>query len=192
MSRCFVPTTERLERRNLQATLGLTVSPPTTAVAPFIAGPGDPTPAEQARERFTASFSGKFVVGPPRFTGQSAYLVFKGNGSSTQFRHGNYAMGVVLPSQPGGPITGAAFLQDKNLSGGTEIGLDINFDPTSLDSRGRPTLGAWSVDSNIYSGIDFVAQGTGTVAIRYVKNTALVTFMGQVYTNGLTNPLANQ
>ncbi len=159
MRRPFIPIMEGLDRRELQAVMTpLTVSPPNKSVPPFIPGPGLPTALEQARERFTATFSGRFNFGPPRFTGSYAYLFLQGTGTSSQFLHGNYSMGIVLPTQTGAAITGGAYLQDLNLSGGTEVGLDINFDPTSLDGAGRPTRGAWSVDPNIYSGPAFVAQ----------------------------------
>jgi hypothetical protein len=193
MRRPFIPIMEGLDHRELQAVMTpLTVSPPNKSVPPFIPGPGLPTALEQARERFTATFSGRFNFGPPRFTGSYAYLFLQGTGTSSQFLHGNYSMGIVLPTQTGAAITGGAYLQDLNLSGGTEVGLDINFDPTSLDGAGRPTRGAWSVDPNIYSGLDFVAQGAGTVTIHYVGKRAITTFQGQMYTNGLTNPLGNE
>jgi hypothetical protein len=58
----------------------------------------------------------------------------------------------------------------------------MNFDPTSITARGLPTRGAWATDPNIYSGADFVTQGSGTVTISYVKNAAIVSFSGLIYT----------
>jgi hypothetical protein len=168
------------------------VSPPTPPVPPIIAGPGQPLPIELARTRFTASFSGPFLIGPPRYTGQSAILSYRGLGTSNQFLHGNYQMIIVMPKDANGAITGAAFLEDKNLVGGNAVGLDINLDGSSLDSRGRPTQGAWVVDPNIYSGAFFFAQGTGTVRIVYARNgRASAIFSGHIYTNGVTNVLGN-
>jgi hypothetical protein len=165
---------------------------PTPPVPPLIPGPGQPLPNEVARTRFAASFSGPFLIGPPRYTGQSAILDYRGLGTSTQFLHGDFQMAIVLPNDPAATITGAAFLQDKNLTGGNEIGLDINFDKTTLDKRGRPTQGTWITDPNIYSGANYFNQGTGTVQLRYARNgTAAAFFRGHIYTNGITNLLRN-
>jgi hypothetical protein len=165
---------------------------PTPPVPPLIPGPGQPLPNEVARTRFAASFSGPFLVGPPRYTGESAILDYRGLGTSTQFLHGDFQMTIALPNNPAANITGAAFMQDKNLTGGNEIGLDINFDKTTLDKKGRPTQGTWVTDPNIYSGANFFNQGTGTVQIRYSRNgTAAAFFRGHIYTNGITNILRN-
>jgi hypothetical protein len=113
-------------------------------------------------------------------------------GTSTQFLHGDYQMSIILPKDPSGSITGAAYLQDKNTAGANEMGLDINFDNTTLDRRGRPTQGSWITDPNIYSGLSFFNHGSGTVRIRYPRNgTAAVVFKGQIYTNGITNVTRN-
>jgi hypothetical protein len=165
---------------------------PTPPVPPLIPGPGQPLPNELARTRFAASFSGPFLIGPPRYTGESAVLDYRGLGTSSQFLHGDYQMAIVLPKDPAATITGAAFMQDKNLTGGNEIGLDINFDRTTLDKKGRPTQGTWVTDPNIYSGTNFFNSGTGTVQIRYSRNgTAAAFFRGHIYTNGITNILRN-
>jgi hypothetical protein len=200
MHRNFTPKLEGLERKQLMSAQPLpastvipvsTVAPPMFSTPPFVRGPGQPLPLEIARERYASSFVGPFTVGPPLFTGESSRITIRGLGFSTQFAHGDLQMTIVLPNTPGAPIFGGAFIEDKNITGGNEIGLDIVFDPTSLDARGRPTLGSWSTDPNIYSGPDFVALGTGTVYIRYVKNSAYAVFQGNMYTNGLTNPLGN-
>jgi hypothetical protein len=200
MGRYFCPSVQGMERRELRAVMsaadvltasGSSVAPPTGSVFPFVPGAGQPTAFEQARERFSASFTGSFSFGPAQFTSQSRVLHMRGVGTSTQFLHGNTQVAIALPSQPGGPIVGGAYLQDKNLAGSTLFGLDINFDPTSLDAQGRPTRGAWASDANIYSGIDFVAQGSGTVTIRYSRNKMTISFTGSLYTNGITGPLAN-
>ena len=167
-------------------------SQPVAAAPPLVPGPGDPLPIELARTRFHAAFLGPFRVGPPHYTGQTAIFGYRGLGASTQFLHGSYQMIVILPKDPNADITGAAFLQDKNAAGGTQVGLDLLFDKTSLDRRGRPTRGTWSPDSNIYGGLDFVAQGTGAVKISYAKNgNAAVFFDGRLFTNGITNPTRN-
>lgn len=165
---------------------------PVEAVPPFVPGPGTPLPNEIARARFTAVFDGPFRVGPPRFTGQSAILNYRGLGTSTEFLHGDFQMAVVMPSTPGSKITGAAYLQDKNVSGSNQIGLNINFDLTTLDRKGRPTHGIWATDDSIYSGTSYRNVGSGTVRLRYnPSGTATVKFIGSIYTNGITNPLRN-
>jgi hypothetical protein len=210
--RRFAPRLEGMERRDLRTVMGLrglsadvlghaqsfaaqvlnNTPAPIPPVPPLIAGPGQPLPNEIARTRFSASFSGPFLKGPPRYTGESAVLDYRGLGTSTQFLHGDYQMAIVMPNPAGGPITGAAFLQDKNITGGNEIGLDINFDATTLDRRGRPTQGIWVTDPNIYSGANYFNSGTGTVTIRYLRNgTAAAFFRGSIYTNGITNLLRN-
>ncbi len=100
-------------------------------------------------------------------------------------------MAIVLPAAHSGDITGGAFLQDRNISGGNQIGLDINFSKT-LDKKGRPTLGTWVTDPNIYSGANYFNQGSGTIQIKYAKSgVATVIFRGHIYTNGITDILAN-
>ncbi len=198
----FSPSIQGMERRELRAVMsaaaaevlsagGSGVAPPIGSVFPFAPAPGQPTAFEQARERFTGSFTGSFAYQPAQFTSQSRVIHMRGVGSSSQFLHGNIQVAIGLPSQPGGPITGGAYLQDKNLAGSTLIGLDINFDPASVDAQGRPTRGAWSTDANVYSGIDFVAQGSGVVTIRYSRNKMTIVFQGNIYTNSITSPLAN-
>jgi hypothetical protein len=208
--KCFKPTVSDLESRAILTVMGVqpalsdvvdlaqtlaaqsSTPAPTPPVPPLIPGPGQPLPNELARTRFAASFGGPFLSGPPRYTGESAILNYRGLGTSTQFLHGDYQMAIVLPNDPAATITGAAFMQDKNLTGGNEVGLDINFDRTTLDGRGRPTQGTWVTDPNIYSGANFFNSGSGTVQIRYSRNgTAATFFRGHIYTNGITNILRN-
>jgi hypothetical protein len=163
-----------------------------TATPPIVPGNGQPTLKEQARTAFRAAFSGPSYSVVGRYTDQSRDLFFRGLGTSSQFLHGDYQMQIVLPATPGVEITGAAYLQDKNINSGGVIGLDLVADPTSLDSRGRPTRLSFTGDPNIYGGIDFSNTSSGTVTIRYFKDTAAVFFKGTVYTNGITNPLRNQ
>lgn len=175
---------------------GNTGTPPLTPVPgngppPVSPGTGEPTPHERARQRFRAVFSGPMYVGGPRFTDQKKTIFLRGLGGSTMFLHGNYQMGIVFPRDPANPITGVAFLMDQNVNSEGELGFDLTFDPNSLDRHGRPTLGTFVQDPNIYSGAFFSPVSSGTVKIRYAKNTATALFQGQVYTSGLTNPLRN-
>lgn len=166
------------------------VPAPTAPPPPIIPGPGQPLPIELARSRFAANFLGSVRYGRPLYMGESGTMNFNGWGSSNHFLHGNYQMAIILPKSPTGPITGAAFLEDKNLTAGNATGLDINFDPTSLDRFGRPTQGSWATDPNIYSGSFFYNNGSGTLRIRYFPGgRAAAFFSGHIYTNGITNVL---
>ncbi|MEO6809531.1 MAG: hypothetical protein ABI353_10520 [Isosphaeraceae bacterium] len=165
---------------------------PGAPTPPFSPGTGEPTPHEVARQRFRAVFSGPLYAGGPRFTDQKKLLYFRGLGGSTMFLHGDYQMGIVFPKDPAKPIVGGAYLQDKNINSGSVIGFDLTFDPNSLDRHGRPTLGTFTEDPNVYGGAFFSPTSSGTVKIRYARNTATVLFQGQVYTSGLTNQLTNQ
>jgi hypothetical protein len=214
MKRSLRPGIEGLEGRSLSTVMGIrgpspdllsiaqsraaqvspqaTVAAPTPPVPPIIPGPGQPLPIELKRTRFVASFAGPFQVGPPHYTGESALLYYRGLGTSSEFLHGNYQMIIVLPKDPTGDITGAAFLEDKNLVGGNSTGFDINFDRSTLDSKGRPTQGTFATDPNIYSGTNLFNQGSGSVTIRYTRTgLASAFFKGQNFTNGITNILLN-
>ncbi len=160
---------------------------------PFDPGPGNPLPRKLARQRFHATFSGPLTVNPPLFTGQSKILYFHGTGTSNQFLHGDYQMAIILPKNPADPITGGAYLQDRNINSQGQIALDLIADPQSLDRFGRPTRLTFTDNSNIFAGIYADPYASGTVVIHYSKNnTAGVVFNGQVYASGITNPLRNQ
>ncbi len=96
-----------------------------------------------------------------------------------------------VPSDTTDPIPGNAYLQDRNINSSGQIGLDLSFDPNSLNAQGLPTKGTFTEDPNIYSGIDFVATAAGTVTITYSKNQATVRFQGLLYNSGITDPLRN-
>jgi len=172
-------------------------------------GTGTPTKAELAREKFVARFSGPLSILPPRFSDQSKIIYLRGLGGSTPnfFLHGDYALALVIPAgfdpkNPGGipstttspgvaPVTGFAFLDDKNNNSGGVVGLDLLADPSSFDALGRPTRLSFTSDPNVYGGIFFVNQSAGTATIKYGTNTASTTFNGRVYTSDLTNPFQN-
>ena len=184
------------------------------ASAPFpntpLVGNAPATPAELAREKFVAHFSGPMVTQPPRFQDQSKILFLRGLGGSTPnfFLHGDYSLAMVFPKNfnpknPGGtggsptdpgyvaPVTGFAFLDDKNNNSGGVVGLDLLADPTSFDAKGRPTRLTFTSDPNVYGGIFYVSQSSGVVTITYGKNTAKAAFNGRLYTTGLTSPFQN-
>ncbi len=169
--------------------------------APLIPGQGQPTPQELRRETFTASFTGPYSIGPGRFSDQSQVAYFRGVGGSNQFLHGDFEMGIVTPAASGTPLSGGLVMNDKSTNTGAILGLDLAADPSTLDSRNRPTSLSLSADSNIYSGIYFINTSSGTVSIRYhsyhrngrgvATGVATVTVEGLVYTSGLTSPIRN-
>jgi hypothetical protein len=184
-------------------------------VAPII-GTGTPTAAELAREKFVAKFHGPLETLPGRFSDQKQIIFLRGLGGSTAnfFLHADYSVAIVIPTGfnsatpagtggsptlPGGapdpsyvpPVTGFAFLDDKNNNSGGVVGLDLVAVPTSFDSKGRPTQLTFTADENVYGGIFYVDAAEGTVTITYGKNTATAVFNGRIYTSGLTNPFEN-
>jgi hypothetical protein len=173
-----------------------------------IIGSGTPTAAELAREKFVAKFSGPLSIGPGRFSDQKQIIFMRGLGGSTPnfFLHGDYSLAIVIPTgfnptKPAGtggdpsapgyvpPVTGFAFLDDKNNNSGGVVGLDLV--ATAFDAKGRPTQLTFTADPNVYGGIFFVDSAFGTVNITYGKNSATSVFNGRIYTSGLTNPFEN-
>ena len=171
-------------------------------------GQGTPTARELAREKFVARFSGPLATLPPRFSDQSKILYLHGLGTAPRFfLHGDYSLALAFPAgfdrtNPGGtaatatkpavpPVTGFAFLDDKNNNSGSTVGLDLSADPTSFDAKGRPTRLFFTSDPNVYSGLFYVTQSSGVVTIRYGNGTASATFNGRLYTTGLTSAFQN-
>lgn len=156
-----------------------------------ILGQGTPTPRELARERFVATFQGPVYVGPGRFSDQAKIIYMRGPGGSNMFLHGDYQMAIVYSTNPKAPLTGEAYLQDKNNNSGAQVAFVLTGSPSDVDRLGRPTRMTFVNDLNIYSGIFYSNAATGTVTIRYSKGSARAIFKGLVYTTGLTNPLRN-
>ena len=174
-----------------------------------ILGQGAPTPRELAREKFVAKFSGPLATLAPRFTDQSKIIYLRGLGTAPRFfLHGDYTLAMAFPAgfdpkNPGGtynattnpngvqPVTGFAFLDDKNNNAGATLGLDLSADPTSFDAKGRPTRLFFTSDPNVYSGTFYITQSSGVVTIKYGKNTASAIFNGRLYTTGLTSTFQN-
>jgi hypothetical protein len=163
-----------------------------------ILGTGTPTAAELAREKFVAKFSGPSTVQPARFSDQKEILYLRGLGGSTPnfFLHGDYSLAIVIPAgfNPAnptatGPVTGFAFLDDKNNNSGGVVGFDLL--ATQFDAQGRPTQLTFTADPNVYGGIFYSDSAEGTVSITYGKNSATTVFNGRIYTSGLTSPFQN-
>jgi hypothetical protein len=168
---------------------GLSLSP-VNSITPLI-GTG-PTPRELARERFHAYFSGPMYVSGGRFADQGKTLYFRGVGGSNDFLHGDFQMAIIFPKNPGEPLFGEAYLEDKNNNSSGQIGLRLEgVTPQTFDKAGRPTQMTFTNDPNIYSGIYFANTAAGTVTIRYSKGSATAIFDGLVFTSGLFSPVAN-
>ena len=168
---------------------------PNASVGSFPASPilgsGSPTAVELAREKFVAKFSGPMSIQPGRFTDQKEIIYLRGLGGSTPnfFLRGDYSLAVVIPTDPTKPVTGFAFLDDKNSNSGGVVGLDLV--ATAFDAKGRPTRLTFTADPNVYGGIFFDDSAAGSVSITYGKNSATSVFNGRVYTSGLTSPFQN-
>ncbi len=173
------------------AAVGQTANGFPSSVSSPLLGQGTPTPQELARERFVATFNGPIIVGPGRFSDQSKIVYLRGTGGSNQFRHGDYQMAIVFSTNPNAPLSGEAYLEDKNQNSAGQLALTLTGSPTSVDSQGRPTRLSFTNDPDIFSGIYSANVATGTVSIRYHGANARAVFQGLVYTSGVTNPLKN-
>ncbi len=164
-----VPDLEAMEARELPTapTLLAGLSPAVAIRSAVADTPREPTPREQARQRFFAAFSGTSVTGPGRFTDQASQTYIQGGGNSSAFLHGNLQMVLYTPVDRGDAVAGNAALIVKNVTNsGNLLLLDLEGDTQSLDRAGRPTRLSWTVNGG--SGGTFSgATGEGTVEIRY-------------------------
>lgn len=192
------PSVESLEGRDLPSALApRAVLPGRVRITDTPTG--TPTRHERARERFSATFFGPYVLGRGRFVEQARQASFQGGGTSSAFLHGNFLMALFTPEDPSEPITGTATLFDKNYpQTGNSLVLDLTADRDSM-REGLPTRLSWEV-SDSSQGAFLEAKGQGTATIRYLPGGPLparalaagragVQFRGQVITNGAVNPL---
>jgi hypothetical protein len=155
--------------------IGNNVFPPGTYAVP------QPTDAEVKRQTFTARFVGRYIVGPPRFSNQSATVHIYSNGknvTSNQFLRGRAQVLILPPADPtasptvndpmAGRVAGLATLYPSNvLQSGNSIFLDLtnatgvaSNDPTALD-HGLPSHLAFHFDpvsGGAYSGPQFASN----------------------------------
>lgn len=127
---------------------------------------GAPTRHERLRDNFTAVFYGPYVIGPPRFTGDTSQTYTNSGGTSSSFLKGNLQLGFETPSSTAQGPAGTATLYPKNyLMTGNFLVLQLQGDPT--DARdGRATSFSYTVlgtSSGMYSN----ASGAGTVQLVY-------------------------
>jgi hypothetical protein len=171
---------------------------------PLLSPSGQPTPHEQARQRFVAKFVGTFTVGTGRFTSEAQQLYFRGSGGSNQMLHGDTQLRMITPSDPSQPLGGEMSIFDRNINNNSALGLDLSADPaTDLDSSGRPIrMTITQLDVNLSGGIYGAGLAAGTVEIRYKpssgrspgvlsQGTAVVTVRAQIYSLGTNGILKN-
>jgi hypothetical protein len=170
----------------------------------------NPSPAEQAREKFTALFVGPFQFGPiNRFADQKAQTYIRATGTTSVFLHGDLQFLLIQPTDPTKPQFGVAVFTDKNINDSGLLAIDLFADASStFDKAGRPTHISWSIApfagaGSFTAGAFSLASGQGTVDIKYGKppvgnhrnslgsQVATVLFRGSLFTPGTFNPLTN-
>jgi hypothetical protein len=179
--------------------------------------PMTPTPQEIHRETFVAHWTGKYTVGPPRFSDRASTIHFYAvSGGSNQFDKGKFQMVLFPPADPnatpnpGDPyanqVTGVAGLFTKNfLQTGDLLILDLNGAPgPGSGSRSLPTHLSWTYDTDsaaLYAAPTGFTQGTGVLDIQYIPDRVplagtmgsgqmIVTFQGLINVSQVTNPIS--
>lgn len=159
---------------------------------------GVPTAHERLRQRFHATFSGFYVVGPGRFSSQASQISVRGAGRSNCFLHGEMLMKVATPKDPTQPTTGAMTMFDRNMSNGSQLGLLLTAVPGAVDSHGRPTRFTFETDSDVSGGAFTASSGEGILTVRYQATgrsggRAFLVARGNVYTLGtVSNQLTSE
>ncbi len=158
---------------------------------------GQPTPAEIAREHFSALFHGLYTTGPGRFTNEALRTHIVAPGTTNQFLHGNAIFEFITPLDPSQPETGIVALYNRNSSNtGTILVLDLTGTPPAIPTQ-PPTHFTWNVDpasGGAYTG----ATGSGTLTLAYKQHgrlqphsytsgSAAAVFSGSVNTVGVFN-----
>lgn len=199
------PLLETLERRAVPSTLGTVVAASRVSAAE-VAPPGAtneildptglPTAHERLRQRFQATFTGPYVIGPGRFSSQKSQVLIRGAGTSNRFLHGDVIFKYATPRDPAVSSTGALTMFDRNANSGSHLGLALTAVPGASDRHGRPTQFAFVVDPTVSSGLFTGASGSGILDVRYraaqaTSGTASVRARGTVYTLGTTGSLRN-
>jgi hypothetical protein len=185
--RHFTPSVEGMEARELLSGLGVHA-----AASSITTDPAPPANRhEVARRAFSGRFSGPVVAIPPRTTDNARGFGLVGQGSTNQFLHGFMQMVYFTPASPSGELSGAATLSDRNVNNAAIVGLDFAGSSQDVDRFGRPTHLTWTV-SGASNGPYSLAEGSGTVVIRYQGRNALAIFNGSINTSGVTNPVKIQ
>jgi hypothetical protein len=150
--------------------IGNQVFPPGTFPVP------QPTGTEVQRETFVERFTGRYFVGPPRFSNQSSSIHIYSNGAnamSNQFLHGRSQIILFTPADPttndpvAGQVIGLATTFPQNfLQSSSNLFMDVtnvpgvaSNDPKALD-HGLPShlaLTADPVSGGVYAGPQFTS-----------------------------------
>jgi hypothetical protein len=146
--------------------IGNQVFPPGTYPVP------QPAPAEVRRETFSATFVGRYTVGPPRFSNQAATIQIFSSGKnvgSNQFQKGRTQIVLFPPADPtakpttndpvAGQVIGLAVLFPANtLQSSDALFLNLtnvpgvaSNDPKALD-HGFPSRLAFTLDGPVNAG----------------------------------------
>jgi hypothetical protein len=159
--------------------VGNTIFPPGTYSVP------QPTKAEVARQTFWIEFVGRYSVGPPRFSNQSATIHIFSNGksvASNQFKKGRAQVLLFPPADPtakptiedpvAGQVNGLVSVFSSNIlqSGSVlfaeaaNVPGDASNDPAALD-HGLPSHLAFMIDpAGVSGGLYSVPQFATTPA----------------------------
>lgn len=163
---------------------------------------GNLTRRELKREQFSATFTGKYAVGPGRTDTESQVTLIRGAGGSNQFLHGDLQIQIVKPTDPTVPFGGVLAIFDRNINSNSALGLDLTAPQGDADAAGRPNALSLSLDTNESSGVYDEGYAQGIVSIRYLpsarktpgvisQGTAVVKIRAQIYTTGVDFILAN-
>ena len=180
--------------------------------------PMTPTPREIKNQIFTATWTGQYTVGPPRFSDRASTIhAFAVSGGANQFLKGKLNLELFPPADPsatptpGDPyanqVTGIAglFPQDLLQSGNTLV-LDLSATPSpGSNPLALPTNLTWTYDNNTsagaYAAPALFTQGAGTLTIKWIPNahplpgtmgsgTMIVKFLGLINLSRVVNPIA--
>ncbi len=175
-------------------------SPPGTNLA--LTPTGTPNPRELKREKYVATFTGTYTIGPGQFSSEAQQVKIKAAGSANQMLHGDIQLQIVTPKDPALPIGGVSAIFDRNLNSNSVLGFDLTAPQQNVDHAGRPNSLSVSTDINISAGAYVESFAEGAMAIKYIPNgkhspgvisqgKAIVKIVAQIYTVGVNFILGN-
>ena len=170
---------------------------------------GTLTPQEQRREQFVGVFKGPYVIGPGRTDTEWQVVQIRGSGGTNAMLHGDIQMKIVVPKDPGTPISAVSTIFDRSINSNSTLGFNMSAPQvvdgatSNLDSAGRPNhMNQVAVDVNASAGAYVEAFSQGIADIKYYpskttapgaisQGTAVVRIRAQIYTVGTSFILAN-
>jgi hypothetical protein len=165
--------------------------PPGTNLA--ITPTGTLTRRQLAIERFTATFSGPFTIGPGRTSTEALTTLVRGRGSARTMNHADIQLLIVTPKDPTMQIGATSTIFDRNLNSNTVLALDLSAPQQNVDRAGRPNqFRSLVLDVNASAGLYDQGFAQGVLSIHYFPNgrhtpgvisqgTAVVTIHAQIY-----------